>query len=227
MFLIVLTIRRGAVLFIANEKLFTTYFNNEKNNFFISNLCELFALSKNTELIHYLFNQIDENQINISPYSLIQNEYFTVSFCNSGTAEYLCEMYHQMLTIIKIKDSDIKNIYVSEGPGSFTGLRLGSAFVNGLNRGLKRNLFMIKSISLIQIYDLIKMTDLYFKYKNDFNFILEQKDESFAPVTLWDLLISIIDIINNTIKKTEEIIPVYGKEPEPVLKLKAEMLANK
>lgn len=55
------------------------------------------------------------------------------------TGRYPLKLINSLLNKHGLKIEDVKDISVNPGPGSFTGLRVGTSIVNTLNFTLKRN----------------------------------------------------------------------------------------
>ncbi|HLD11627.1 MAG TPA: tRNA (adenosine(37)-N6)-threonylcarbamoyltransferase complex dimerization subunit type 1 TsaB [Patescibacteria group bacterium] len=66
--------------------------------------------------------------------SLQKKERTTV--CRKGKAQDLLSIFSEVLQKTKTTLSDISEIYVHTGPGSFTGLRIGCAVANTLGYAL-------------------------------------------------------------------------------------------
>jgi tRNA threonylcarbamoyladenosine biosynthesis protein TsaB len=61
-------------------------------------------------------------------------------------SEYLVPSINHLLEVCGIKANDINAIAVSKGPGSYTGLRIGTATAKGLCYGLDANLIAINTL---------------------------------------------------------------------------------
>ena len=70
---------------------------------------------------------------------------YTVNFKKTHS-QTLLPMIHQMVSLLEIELSTIDAIAVSGGPGSFTGLRIGSATANGLGFALNKPLIHIPTL---------------------------------------------------------------------------------
>ena len=136
------------------------------------------------------------------------------------TAENLFSVYQNSLNKVSLLPQEIKTLIVGVGPGSFTGLRLGSAFVNGLKIGSK-NLKLLP-VSTFLTPELLNMC----KIKNCDNECILQlgeyeiEDESTGFVTFFDLYFCLKNSLNHKRSFVEFLSPEYGKEPGPVLKLR-------
>ena len=60
--------------------------------------------------------------------------------------ETLSDLLEQLLKTAKVKTKDITSIVLGEGPGSFTGLRIGYSFASGLAFALKVPVITISSL---------------------------------------------------------------------------------
>ena len=70
---------------------------------------------------------------------------YTVNFKKTNS-QTLLPMIHQMVSLLEIELSTIDAIAVSGGPGSFTGLRIGSATAKGLGFALNKPLIHIPTL---------------------------------------------------------------------------------
>ncbi|MCI9570508.1 MAG: tRNA (adenosine(37)-N6)-threonylcarbamoyltransferase complex dimerization subunit type 1 TsaB [Lachnospiraceae bacterium] len=70
---------------------------------------------------------------------------YTVNFKKTHS-QTLLPMIHQMVSLLEIELSTIDAIAVSGGPGSFTGLRIGSATAKGLGFALNKPLIHIPTL---------------------------------------------------------------------------------
>lgn len=117
-------------------------------------------------------------------------------FCVSGkTAENLLDSYLSLLNQANLQCQEVKTLAVGTGPGSFTGLRLGCAFANGIKLGQNCQLVSLQT-----------------KYNTE--------DDSNESVHIDDLEDAIHKLKINEFQMVDELIPNYGREPGPVLKLK-------
>lgn len=63
----------------------------------------------------------------------------------------LSQKFEELLSKAKIKASDLSGICVFVGPGSFTGLRIGLSFANGLAFALKVTVYETKEKEKINL----------------------------------------------------------------------------
>ncbi len=70
---------------------------------------------------------------------------YTVNFKKTHS-QTLLPMIHQMVSLLEIELSTIDAVAVSGGPGSFTGLRIGSATAKGLGFALNKPLIHIPTL---------------------------------------------------------------------------------
>ncbi|MCK5519872.1 MAG: tRNA (adenosine(37)-N6)-threonylcarbamoyltransferase complex dimerization subunit type 1 TsaB [Candidatus Marinimicrobia bacterium] len=61
-------------------------------------------------------------------------------------SENLARMVQELLTENKVKNSDIKGLLISGGPGSFTGLRIGMSFAKGFVLPAKIPMALVNSM---------------------------------------------------------------------------------
>ena len=70
-------------------------------------------------------------------------------YVRNSHAEHITQVTKMMLVANSIHASDINHIAVSVGPGSFTGLRIGLAFVKGLVAGRVVNVLPVSSLEVL------------------------------------------------------------------------------
>lgn len=127
---------------------------------------------------------------------------FAVALSSSTTAEQLSNMYnaclHQWATE-QVQEAQVHTLCVGVGPGSFTGLRLGCAFANGLAMAHARALIALPCP------------------------VFGQPESEFSHfVTFDDILAALAFYRKGLGKEVSSFIPAYGSEPGPVLKLQAQ-----
>lgn len=151
---------------------------------------------------------------------------FIFSRALGKTAENLTNLFQFSCDSLTLCKQDIENLdlILGAGPGSFTGLRLGCAFANGLHfgSGSKQNLC---SVGTQLITDISNKLDAYSKIKETFLDELgtyNTTDPASGYVTFFDLFCTIHEILKNNITRCGHFMPNYGKEPAPVLNLRKE-----
>ena len=129
---------------------------------------------------------------------------FAVALSHSTTAEQLSNMYNACLTLWNVPDRNVATLCVGVGPGSFTGLRLGCAFANGLA--------MVHHRRLVAVPCPVK----------------GQPEAEFSQfVTFDDILGALTFLKVGQGLEVATFVPAYGSEPGPVLKLQEQLkLAN-
>jgi hypothetical protein len=136
------------------------------------------------------------------------------------TAENLFAIYKETLQKSSLYPSDVKTLIVGIGPGSFTGLRLGCAFVNGMKLasvGMK-----LLPVSTFLTPKLLKICKENFceeeciKQLGDY----QLEDESTGYITFFDLAACLFHAKDEKRQFVDSLSPEYGKEPGPVLKLR-------
>ena len=135
------------------------------------------------------------------------------------TAENLYDLFKFALDISCLHPKDVNTFVVGVGPGSFTGLRLGCAFINGIKIG---NPF----INLIPVTTYLS-PELILKCQAKFSeeacklqladFDLD--DESTGFVTFFDLYFGLENIFLEKNLPVDSLTPKYGRQPGPVLKM--------
>ncbi len=136
------------------------------------------------------------------------------------TAENLLNSYLEALSLAKIIAQDVKTLAVGTGPGSFTGIRLGCAFANGIKLGQNCRLIPLKT-QLVP-YFLNEYVFSNEEQKQEFKNQLgayEMNDESTGYVTFFDVLDAVQKLKTNS-NEVDILEANYGREPSPVLKLK-------
>ncbi|WP_397600607.1 hypothetical protein [Silvanigrella sp.] len=199
-FALILTHRRGVGIIIC------------KNNLELKSL--ILNDSGFTNIINSKINLIDSN----IEYFLTEQTLF--SRVIGKTAENLFAVYQKSLKIVSLTSQDIKTIIVGVGPGSFTGLRLGCAFVNGLKTGSKElNLLPVSTYLTNELLDICKFKNCEFECKQQLG-EFDLDDESTGFITFFDLYFSLKKAWEEKRYYVESLSPEYGKEPGPVLKLR-------
>ncbi len=70
-------------------------------------------------------------------------------FVRNSHAEHIAQVVSMMLSVNNVKPHDVKHIAVSVGPGSFTGLRIGLAFVKGFCFGRSVSILQVSSLEVL------------------------------------------------------------------------------
>ncbi|WP_338635187.1 hypothetical protein [Spirobacillus cienkowskii] len=203
--LLLLTHRRGAAMFLCSDtKNLSNFLISEKNIFSI--------------LLSNLQNKIQTENVE---YLKFDGLIFTRAI--GKTAENLYLLYTKTLELANLTPHQIKTIVIGIGPGSFTGLRLGCAFINGMK--IANNTTHLLPVATLLTPELLSICES----QNCKNICIEQldefseDDESSGNVTFFDLLICLQKAHSEKRNFVESLIPEYGKEPGPVVKLKEEM----
>ncbi|NBW81367.1 hypothetical protein EBR21_06400, partial [bacterium] len=76
--------------------------------------------------------------------------------CAGLTAENLAELYKMALQGLGLNDTQVQCVGVVTGPGSFTGLRLGCAYVNGLVLGRSRRVWSVEGVPPEKVLDVCR-----------------------------------------------------------------------
>ncbi|WP_186645258.1 hypothetical protein [Fluviispira vulneris] len=198
-FALILTHRRGVgIALFKSDLIFSSSFNE----------LDYYTLIKNSKM-----TQIRDDNI-----ELLEFEDLIFSRVKGKTAENLFHLYTKTLERFSIKSHEIKTLLVGTGPGSFTGLRLGCAFANGLKMGLPINLLPVKTFltpELLEICRKMSVEHEFIEQLGDY----QEDDESTGFVTFFDLLASLLHARNEDRIFVDSLIPEYGREPGPVIKL--------
>ncbi len=196
---LILTHRRGVGIAIAdNEKKLQNFLNNTPENFLNSCLHNVKSSS------HFEY--------------FIQNE-VTFARVLGKTAENLYNLYQFAIGVANLNTSHIKTFAVGIGPGSFTGLRLGCAFINGLKIG--NPYLALVPITTLLTADLLNECKEFFSEEicklqlHEF----DMEDESTGFITFFDLYFCLKKLCQENKLAVESLIPEYGKQPGPVLKI--------
>jgi tRNA threonylcarbamoyl adenosine modification protein YeaZ len=64
-------------------------------------------------------------------------------------SQFIQKYFNKLIEISKIEKEHIREILICNGPGSFTGLRVGTAFTYGLATALKIPVFSISKFSIL------------------------------------------------------------------------------
>jgi hypothetical protein len=160
----------------------------------------------------------------------------TVGFGGSQTAEMLQALYARCLGSFGLDDKNVTHLGVVVGPGSFTGLRLGCAFGNGLLLGNSERIVLpIQSASDEALPGVLDRWPALRLVPGAMTPPLDADDPYSAPVTvvdvaaclsLWPNLAGLTAASGATLPRknnsSPSFVPVYGREPGPVLKLRSE-----
>jgi hypothetical protein len=143
--------------------------------------------------------------------------------CSGMTAENLAQLFKWILARSGSSASPLKTIGVVVGLGSFTGLRLGCAFANGLCVGEQRELWAIEIPPAEQWND--RLADLPHDCHAAFcSPESGDADDPYATGTGFsDIYIALKQWQDGGALLVDVLEPHYGREPTPVLKLKKEL----
>lgn len=140
--------------------------------------------------------------------------------CSGLTAENLAGLYRSALAEMNCPDSSVEIIGVVGGPGSFTGLRLGCAFANGLAMGRSRECWSVGGLPPDEFSERLKALGLTVSPEFAGGQSCEADDPFAVPVAFADLLLHLNNWARGGAVCTEVFEPVYGRDPTPVIKLR-------
>ena len=214
--LILLTHRRGALICISKNNF------SELTEEFLFEKYDIFAVHKKIIYEHYEYF-FDDSKSTICARVLAK------------TAENLSHIFDFCCKNLLIESSQIENVFIGIGPGSFTGLRLGCAFINGMKLAQKFEIYPVKTFlvsEVLQKFESLRdnispqtkqvfpphkkseeLKSLFLKEISDFN----STDDSSGFIAFADLFLSLQQIKSKTLNPIEYALPAYGKEPTPVL----------
>jgi len=137
----------------------------------------------------------------------------TIALGTEDTAEILRTLYERTLACAGATDAQVVHVALGVGPGSFTGLRLGCAFANGLLLGRSRSATALTCPPPTP--------------DSPWHLPARDADDPFsAPVSFADVL-SVCETLDATLdagqaNAVSEFVPAYGREPGPVIKLRSQ-----
>lgn len=154
------------------------------------------------------------------------------------TAEHLTLMYQRCLAEAAISDLHVAHVVMGIGPGSFTGLRLGCAFANGLALGRERVLWNLPCAQAAVLEKCFAEANFEAPFflpsqglpQRTLSSALTQGDESSLLVSSVDLMAAWAAVLGMGpgVEKSAEgaFVPQYGKEPSPVIKLREKNMTS-
>jgi len=147
------------------------------------------------------------------------NDFF-LSRALGKTAENLTKLYK--FSCQKMNIQDITQYVVGIGPGSFTGLRLGCAFTNGLALSSGAELYSVSTLLIDDMLSLLQNEEiLKTEFYNELG-AYRESDQASGYVTFFDLFFAIHQITDGKLNKCGTLFPAYGRQPTPVLNLRKE-----
>ncbi len=233
-FVLLLTHRRGGAVLAVNRALLNfseISISASETEFFRTMLRALGYQFCNPEwlvpMCSFVYNLKSQFEAGSESVVSFQAQGLSLALSRATTAEYLAHMYAGALREIHLGDCDVENVVLGIGPGSFTGVRIGCAFVNGLSRGRQRLLWGVPCISLQNIKAMSQELHIYEQWKSAFSVMESGKDESFEQVGLLDVIAGLAGMASGNAVHAQELEPHYGKEPGPVIKLREQELLKK
>lgn len=143
----------------------------------------------------------------------------------------LIEEFDAFLKKNHLDYTDLENIVVVNGPGSFTGVRTTVLLVNTINFVLKKNITTLTYFDLFENYPIIKSSskrDCFLKMEKESEIEIIQNEDLKERLTgiktvYWDMILENIEtisevnyekIIQNIVLKNKKIVePYYLKKP--------------
>lgn len=139
--------------------------------------------------------------------------------CEGLTAENLAQLYAHLLRLLGADDSQVETLAVNVGPGSFTGLRLGCAFANGLHFGRRRQLWAVSGTAATE--SAVPQSQHVYESSGFWGNPSPDADDPFATqMSFGDLYVLLRLWQGGSAQLVDVLEPHYGREPTPVLKLK-------
>lgn len=202
---LVLTHRRGVGITICKDKsIFNTNYVNNSN---------LFNLIKDKK--HFFTNE--------GIFEFLNFKTLLFSRALGKTAENLFAIYKHSLQKSSLHSYDMKTLVVGVGPGSFTGLRLGCAFVNGMKiASPEMRLFPVSTYLTPELLNICRENSCEEDCKKQLG-DYQLDDESTGYITFYDLITCLLKVEEEKRQFVDSLAPEYGREPGPVLKLREGM----
>lgn len=225
-FVLLLTHRRGGVVLAVDLQKLQKLSTNSPVSSFAHELALFFGENSNEKwkefLIDWILSLREKVHQGTQAVEMLCSHGVVLALSRATTAEFLADMYMRSVASMGWTDAQVENVVLGAGPGSFTGLRIGCAFANGLMQGKARALWAMPCVPLASIRESALRHEMYELWHPDFAIIEAGKDESFAPMGLLDAAVAIAKIGCECCEFTTELEPNYGKEPGPVIKLRAQ-----
>lgn len=200
---LILTHRRGVGIMICKNKSILEDSKNFNNSYF-------FNLIKNQK----------PSLRNDGIFEFLNFKSLTFSRAVGKTAENLFAIYQMSLQESLLHSHDVKTIILGVGPGSFTGLRLGCAFVNGIKMASTEvSLLPVSTYLTSDLLNICKENSCEeecIKQLKDYNL----EDESTGYITFFDLISCLLKVKEEKRRFVDSLSPEYGREPSPILKLR-------
>jgi tRNA threonylcarbamoyladenosine biosynthesis protein TsaB len=164
-----------------------------------------------------------ESSSTIASIAIVENQHLLGEYTINHTLKHsktLMPMIKELLERLELKPKDIGLIAVSEGPGSFTGLRIGSATAKGLAQGLDIPIASIPTMevlaSTIQVPNAQVHAMMYARAREVYyqSFRIDFHDRTFFLKPLEKLETYEVEEVINRLRKTSEDIYVVGDAVE-------------
>lgn len=184
-------------------------------------VCLAKDVRSSSSLSEVVTNVVDQEFSEHEGFRSVQSSDVAIVQSVTTTGEVLRKMYLCALEGLSLHDAQVNTFYFGVGPGSFTGLRLGCSFINGLSFARRRALYAIATphaSELLSRRDEFAGSPLLMRELAQF----ESLDEYTVPTSLCDLVAVARNL--SAARQVESLEPAYGKLPGPVIKLNLGLL---
>lgn len=162
-------------------------------------------------------------QGSVAPAYFYESPSSIYAICSGLTAENLSSLYAGVLSQRNTTDAQVNTVAVVVGPGSFTGLRLGCAFANGLMLGRRRVLVAVgldENAGAAGAFAPSVWAGFAGQPSAD-------ADDPYATsVSFADLHGALCAWANGRGQLVDVLEPHYGRDPTPVIKLRQQQEGN-
>lgn len=180
-----------------------------------------------SSVVHRVVHALEQGDacLETTPEGLLflRGEAVVVGLGGSQTAEILARLYAEVLSRMNACDAHVGELQVVVGPGSFTGLRLGCAFANGLVLGhSSRVLSPLIAARPHFVASAPERWPVLARVPQGVSLPVDDDDPFSAPVSFADVVAQLEETKPPRGEPLFEFVPAYGREPGPVLKLRSQ-----